>query len=91
MKIVYATPADQYIAEHDDAADTWVLTHRSEFDLMSREAFPPGWRPGIVGSTRDRMEFLNRQAGIRAGFPSWPEWLRTHGLPTPSQERARSA
>ena len=86
MRVTYATPADEYIALHDQASDEWVLTHRAEYDAMAAEAFPAGWRPGVVGSTRERMDFLNRQCGIRAGFPSWDTWLAAH-YPTPTTER----
>ena len=86
MKLTFASPAEQYIHEHDEAADNWVWTHRAEYDAMSREAFPDGYRPGVVGSTRERMDFLNRQCGLRAGFPSWDHWRAAH-YPTPTTER----
>lgn len=87
MKPTYATPADEYIALHDLAADNWVLTHRAEFDVMAKEAFGDSWRPGAKGTTQQRIEFLNRQCAIKAGVPSYDEWLRRNGL-TLSQERA---
>ena len=88
MKPVYSSPGDQFIAEHDDAADTWVLTHRAEFSAMAKEAFPDGWRPGASCSVRERMEFLNRQCGIRAGFPDYATWCQRNGIAAPTQESA---
>ena len=94
MKPVYATPADQYIAEHDAAADAWVLTHRAEFHAMTEEAFPLDYRPGVRGSFRKRLEFLtrleflNRQCGIRAGFPDYATWSQRTGHGTTQTEAA---
>ena len=87
MKAVYATPGDHYIALHDDAADNWVLTHLPEFRAMAKEAFPDGYRASI-GDVRARMDFLNRQAGIRAGFPTFDQWCKTNGHSAPQTESA---
>ena len=88
MKPIYASPADEYIALHDQASDEWVLSHRAEFDAMCAEMFPTTWRPGLKGTTLERIQFLNRQCAIKAGFPSWSDWLRQSGHPTPTEERA---
>ena len=83
MKPTYPSIAAHYVAEHDAAASEWALSHLTQYRAMELEAFPDSYR-ATIGDLRIRVEFLTRQAALMAGFPSFADWCKRHGLSDPT-------
>ena len=79
MKPTYPSIEAEYIALHAEAAASWALTHRAEYDRMLLEAFPSAL-PRVPGEWSRRMAVLVDTCARRAGFPAWPSWVsgRSH-------------
>jgi hypothetical protein len=86
LEIVVRFPrnCEQYgieaIARKQGAADTWVLTHRPEFDAMNEEAFPSGM-PKRKGEVMRRHAVLTGMVYVKCGFPDFPSWCALRGHP----------
>ena len=72
MKIIYPNPEAEAAALQAQAASSWALTHRAEYDVMLSEVFPNDF-PRIPGEWVRRMDVLESTCARLAGFPAGDE------------------